>query len=416
MEMEGEVTGQPFAGSGHGLDGTGFEMPEGFEFLDSHIRNAVAHPRLSEEERFAKKVAAKRQSEAERRARIFDAKRRTIGVDKEMLDKQVIENRLKREAQQAQGRSDDSMMRNCDKMLKLLEIEKQTKQRTMEKHCKDYSLQNLNFAARREYDLNDPLYVRKGVPVRLGDDDPRCGPSSMQQFNGEDLGKEERIRQQRACMVNFIEQQKFEKSMLGAHTKGDMDAFAAEVAEITRLRDEMEEHEGNLRKELQRGQQDENLAKAAENFEKKMNDKDLENDRNQQELAFHATDKFLNETGQVFYSDGRAEPRVSYKGSTREERVQVMLTQKEQCGENVEKRAADRYGDFGYAAQAEATRKHLVATERAKQQERRRAAMAIAEENRQMQVQQAQNSKDLNQLYTNKFSPEFFEQFGTGVR
>ena len=33
---------------------------------------------------------------------------------------------------------------------------------------------------RREYDLSDPAGLKKDLPNRLGDDDPRCGPSSLQ--------------------------------------------------------------------------------------------------------------------------------------------------------------------------------------------------------------------------------------------
>lgn len=39
----------------------------------------------------------------------------------------------------------------------------------------------------REWDLNRPDAKRLDVPARLGDDDPRCGPSSLQKFAGEDI-------------------------------------------------------------------------------------------------------------------------------------------------------------------------------------------------------------------------------------
>jgi hypothetical protein len=49
---------------------------------------------------------------------------------------------------------------------------------------------------RREYDLNRPdaLYIDK--PARIGDNDERCGISSIQKFVGEDLGEKERKLQQ----------------------------------------------------------------------------------------------------------------------------------------------------------------------------------------------------------------------------
>jgi len=399
--------------------GESFQMPEGFEYLDTHIRNAHAPPRRTEEERFAMKVAQKRHGEMERRMRIFDAKRRTIGVDKPMLDQQVVENRLRKEQEQATARADDGLMSRCDKALKLMEIEKVRKQRECEKHCKDYSAANLNFASRREYDLNDPLAVRKGIPARLGDVDLRCGPSSMQQFNGEDLMKDERVRQQKAAMVNYIEQQKFEKTMINRANEGDAGDFAQEVADITALRNQMEDHEGHLRKELQRGQQTENLNRATSDGYAKRRQKDDENARNQQELDFHTTDPFLTENSQVTLAVPYKSCdvyRATYKGSTREERVDVAQTQRMQCGENDDKRGMERYNEFKHHSESEATRRHLVATERAKTQERRRIATDIAMQNRGKQEEDHKTKIDTNKMYTNKFSEEFFEQFGTGVR
>lgn len=40
---------------------------------------------------------------------------------------------------------------------------------------------------RREWDLNRPDGKTIDEPARLGDDDPRLGPASMQRFDGEDL-------------------------------------------------------------------------------------------------------------------------------------------------------------------------------------------------------------------------------------
>jgi len=66
----------------------------------------------------------------------------------------------------------------------------------------------------------------------------RCGAASMQKFSGEDLMKDERVRQQRAAMVSTIEQQKYEKAMLTKKAKEQErdGAFAMQVEEITALR------------------------------------------------------------------------------------------------------------------------------------------------------------------------------------
>lgn len=38
--------------------------------------------------------------------------------------------------------------------------------------------------SRREFDLYDPDYLKKDKPARVSDDDPRCGISSIQKFDG----------------------------------------------------------------------------------------------------------------------------------------------------------------------------------------------------------------------------------------
>lgn len=42
-------------------------------------------------------------------------------------------------------------------------------------------------SCRREWDLYDPDALKKDKPARVHDDDPRCGTSSLQKFDGEDL-------------------------------------------------------------------------------------------------------------------------------------------------------------------------------------------------------------------------------------
>ena len=48
-----------------------------------------------------------------------------------------------------------------------------------------------------EWDLNDPDYLRKDVPARVSDDDPRCGIASLQKFQGEDLNARARNQYQK---------------------------------------------------------------------------------------------------------------------------------------------------------------------------------------------------------------------------
>lgn len=384
---------------------------EDFAALPSGVRGARPKPRLTEEERFAREVVRRRQADLERRARIFDAKRRTIGLDKETLDKQVQENKDKRNMDKAMDRMGDRNMVQLDKQLKLLEIEKQRARRDREIHCKEHSLTHHHFEARDTFDLNDPQAKRKGVPARVGDDDARLGPSSMQKFGGEDLMRHERKRQQALAQVSFIEQQKFEKAMIA---KQPDDGFMLQVEEITALRNEIEENEASLRKEMQRKQYMENVQQAAENEERRKNEMLGNMEANDRELNFHGTDHFLNECGPSHYNSRVI--RAQYKGSTRDERMEVAQQQRNQVYEKELLKAADDHGNRQFANQVEMTRKQLVAMERDKQRRRREMREQMAQDNLQIRNEQKAKSKQTLLDFKNEFSPEFFEQFGTGCR
>jgi len=74
-------------------------------------------------------------------------------------------------------------------------------------------------SSRREWDLYDPDGLKKDRPARVSDDDPRCGISSLQKFDGEDLNNkarskfmeeqrrlwaEQQLRERRQVLISFI--------------------------------------------------------------------------------------------------------------------------------------------------------------------------------------------------------------------
>jgi hypothetical protein len=68
------------------------------------------------------------------------------------------------------------------------------------KEIDEYRKKNQQPHQRRDFDLNDPQKLKKGKPARVGDYDPNCGPSTAQQFEGEDLAQKKRIGLQQEQM------------------------------------------------------------------------------------------------------------------------------------------------------------------------------------------------------------------------
>merc|ERR1711937_796270 len=108
--------------------------------VDHDLPMPAVKPQYSAEEKIARDVERRRAAEAERRHRIFDAKRRTIGVDKQALDAQVMEKTELKGLYKELDAMHDKTAKNIDQQLKLLEMEKQRIKRGMEKEAKEFSL------------------------------------------------------------------------------------------------------------------------------------------------------------------------------------------------------------------------------------------------------------------------------------
>lgn len=411
LEQSEDHTIQLKVHGGGGLTAT--MVPEGLEGLDTHVLDATVRARLSPEERLAREVARRRQLELERRQRIFNSKRRLIGIDQQTLDAQVAERQRLKEEQQRQDVAEDRAMLALDKQLKLHEAEKKQMIFELEKECREFSSKNLSKEQSDTYDLNDPLRVRKAEPMRRGDADPRCGTSSMLKFGGEDLMKPERKRQQHKQQVMFIEQQKFEKEML-IEENGDK-KYIQETAEMIALRDEMEANEQKLRKELQQSQQAVNLEAAAQRAKQQQDLLEREALLDAAELYHHGNDPFLNEHTDSLNPNGRVR-RAEFKGSTRNERLEGRRVLEQQAEEQNVRKYHEQAQDFRFQMLQEAARRQLILQERDKSRSRRAMAEAVAKENLQLKAEKIEQTKKLHELYTNKFSDDFWAQFGTTTR
>lgn len=390
-------------------------VPMGFEGFDTHVLDALPKARLSEEEKFEREVARRRQLEAERRHRIFDAKVRTIGVDKDHLDLQVAEVVQKKKEEKELQRQEDLEYMRCNQHLASAEKNRKEAQRRAEKECKDFSLQHLHYAARKEFDLNDPKAKTKDLPMRMGDEDPRNGPASMQKFNGEDLLREERMRQQRLATADFIQQQLFEKECLKRASAGEDAYYAAQTKEIITIRNEVEEAEVALRRDFTKENQTEMLGhlahKDALKADKAQHDAELSN----KEMEHHANDSFLNEAGPRHNTNGRI-IRDGYKGSTVEERVAARDHQQLQVEQKFGTKMMAGIQDYHIDKQSEVARKQLVLIEREKTRMKRMQMMENARQNQLIAEQQKVNKAAYHECLKSNIAPEFFDQFGVGTR
>ena len=90
------------------------------------------------------------------------------------------------------------MNAQCERYAREMHIRKMNDKIQLERHWK--MQHRAKATTNPEFDLNDPLSLKKDKPARIGDNDQRCGVSSLQMFEGEDLGMAQRVKDQEAAL------------------------------------------------------------------------------------------------------------------------------------------------------------------------------------------------------------------------
>jgi len=365
---------------------------------------------------FPDQVSDKRLNELERRKRIFDAKTRIMGVDKNALDIQCLNKQMQREWERQEKQSEGSNAEAVNVRLQLIETAKSQKQRESEKACRDWSLENLHFGARREFALNDPHALKKDLPARLGDDDPRCGPSSMQKFGGEeDVRTLERKKQEKVEMRNTLLQQKAEKKAREQAYKDDHMSYQKSVMEANKLRQFIEANEAAEQRQEQMEIKNENLAMADEHAQRKKNQIDRNSALNVSELQHHLSDGMLTETANHYNDFGRIR-RDAFKGATEQEIEDVANERIQQGAARRAQTEQAKQAALEEARLEEQTRQVLVAMEQDAQRQKRDRAKKLAAENQKLALEQKAAKLVANEMNKNKIQDTFYTQFGNSIR
>ena len=98
------------------------------------------------------------------------------------------------------------MIRN-DRITYLLQKRAEYDERELNRALNEYRALHQQPDARREWDLQDPDSLKKDKPARVCDEDPRCGPASLQKFDGEDLNNQARRKYQQEQIREWTKQQ-----------------------------------------------------------------------------------------------------------------------------------------------------------------------------------------------------------------
>lgn len=348
----------------------------------------------------------------------MDAKQRMIGVDKASLDHQVLEKRRAADAQKQEDMAYASFVGYCDKQIRQQQQSVDETKRMVNKQMEQFRLTEQGKETRREWDLNRPDAKVVDTPARIGDDDYRCGPASLQRFEGEDLLAATRTARQADESKDWWTYQQKEMQATRSAEREDKQTYA----ELIRLQDtvqlEAAAEEHLVRQAANRQTLELNARLAAERAERVAEQRAREDAEKAQEIAATLSSPLMTEdpsTAQSTLSPYRVR-KDHWKGMSPEqlgaieaERLQQLQERKAATQREAAERAADARGHMLTVRQMDEQVRKVEAF-------KRQQAAAAAETLKRQMADKAARDASTTRLYANEIRPEYFAQFGTSHR
>jgi len=367
-------------------------------------------------EKEQREIERRRREEAQRKQRIFDDKKRSMGVDAAFIQKQIDEKAQARKDKVAEDKAYRSKVESFVDKLAVLDDDrnKYYKQRThaVGQHQKHSSVKDCD-----TFYLNDPDMVKKDAPPRTMDDQvvPSC---ALQKFDGEDLAIGARVKSQQKELREWCSDIIQEK----AHNK---QADKAAVAQYVEDRGAHLQHLADVESSKQQQRKQSSIACSKVNLEQKAEKQERDTSAQQhraseskKEVANMMASEFLNETWESTTRAGNDKRFIPYnfKGLSQEQKQAILDKQASQIADNVQRTKEKKDQDEAYyQEQQQYSRQALLQLRNAQRLKQERSAELFKTHETQI-VETQQKTHDQNQVYANKVTPDYFEQFGTSTR
>ncbi|XP_036616735.1 LOW QUALITY PROTEIN: RIB43A-like with coiled-coils protein 2 [Trichosurus vulpecula] len=361
----------------------------------------------------------KRQAELRQQSRWFNARERLIGGDYNAWAAQVQDRKIQEATEKAKHEMIGAEMRQNDHIACILDQRQRRDRRELQKAISEFQQTFQQPESRREFDLSDPLALKKAVPARVSDQDTSNTISGMQKFMGEDLNAKERKKAQEEQNREWaLEQQRTWNKALADH-KFSEDLFTKTRLEFDQTARDLQKLELATKRVVCKTVKDFNKNQMLEVMERKRRERRQEEEDNMAEITSTLQSDFLSENPQQaagLLGSNKVVP-YKWKGMTKEQLEEIWLFQKQQIHEKQRLREEERQRDLDWDRQRiQAARANLL-FERQQQRLSRELRRAMDNQNRNL----AQEHKDMQdylkeQFYVNHPTAQYFTQFNTSSK
>ncbi|XP_030077174.1 RIB43A-like with coiled-coils protein 2 [Microcaecilia unicolor] len=361
----------------------------------------------------------RRNAELQRQSRIFDCKIRTIGIDKDALDIQVNDRNIQKETEKRRHELYATQMVQNDKIACLLEDRQANDIRNLNKAMDEFRLCNQKPETRREFDLSDLEALKKSLPARLNDGDPRCTFSGLQKLLGEDLSQEQRKKSQQEQLREWSLQQQRDLAKTRADKKFADDLYNKNRIKLDERAMELQRMEKESRRAVCLATKDYNIAQVKELAEKKVLEKQQVEEDDKVEISNLLRGDFLSENPEQASSSFGPHRVITdrWKGMGEEELMKISDVQQQQVLEKMRLKEEEWQRDAQWNRERVQAARAMTLLER--QQKRATREIRRAQDHANLELAEAQQARKLfddNEVYSNAPSAQYFMQFNTTSR
>lgn len=375
---------------------------------------------LPADESSVRAVERRQAAEVARRKRIFNTRNRVIGLDVHALDQQVAEKREREKAERQREMAYGALCISMDQKLMTQQREEAERKRELAQELvQDWAIYQRSEDS-RDADIN---YNHQGGPDVSLVDQESLGPASMQVFEGEGVGENERRKFQmeqneRILRAQREEREKRQKVQKHKELVGGLELIQQDLRAI-----HLDALEEECKKAALIALKSYNQVQAEERQERERQDKQKHEGLDLAEILQMVTSDLLTECPEVAVKEGMGSaeaPRVlpdRWKGMSSEELNAIYRQRAEQRADRERQRQREKQSNLAWdLQQLEQARQQEEEERRVRELERERRAR-LDQYNQQLAREQQEHQKYLNNdLYTNRPTVRYFSQFSASSR
>ncbi|KAM5173043.1 RIB43A-like with coiled-coils protein 2 [Mantella aurantiaca] len=361
----------------------------------------------------------RRDAELQRQSRVFNTGIRTIGVDKDALDIQVCDKKTQKETENKRQEAFDAQMVQNDKITCLLDERQKEDIQNLNKAIDEFRFCLQKKEDRREFDLYDPQALKKDLPARVSDNDPRCSVSGVQRLMGEDLTERNRIKEQQEQLREWSLQQQRELQKALEDKKLADSIYDKHRIELDKKAMELQRMEEKARRDICTFTKEFNKAQVEELLERRKLEKQQEEEDNSVEIFNLVEGDLLSENPAQAISAFGPHRVVSdrWKGMKPEQLEEINNVQQQQIHEKMRLKEEERQRQAEWDRRRLQEARAMVLLERQQQRQEKELRKGQDHINLQLaEAHRAQKNYFNKEVFTNSPTDAYFDQFNTASR